>query len=110
MKLLIDQNLSPSLTRLFNNSFDEIVHIKDVGLETSDDFTAWEYARSNGYTIVTKDNDFNGMVSLFGFPPKVIWLRRGNSTTKVINQLILERIDIIKAFITDNENGILTIL
>ncbi len=110
MKLLFDQNLSPRLAGFFKDSFDDTVHLQDIGLETSDDISVWEYARSNGFTIVTKDNDFNGMVSLFGFPPKVIWIRKGNCTNLLINELILERIDIIKAFISDTENGILTIL
>jgi len=34
----------------------------------ADDSIVWEYAKSEGYTIVTKDNDFNNLVSLFGIP------------------------------------------
>ena len=110
MKLLFDQNLSPKLAEFFKDSFDDAVHVQDVGLGASDDISVWEYAGSNGFTIVTKDNDFNGMASLFGFPPKVIWIRKGNCTTLIINEMILKRIDVIKAFIKDTENGILTIL
>ena len=110
MKLIFDQNLSPKLAEFFKESFNDCAHVKDIGLEKSDDISVWEYARSNGFTIVTKDNDFNGMASLFGFPPKVIWIRKGNCTTQLINELILERLEIIKTFIEDSENGILTIL
>ena len=110
MKLLFDQNLSPKLAGFFKDSFDDTVHLQDIGLGISDDISVWEYAGSNGFTIVTKDNDFNSMVSLFGFPPKVIWIRKGNCATLVIKEMILDRIDVIKEFINDKENGILTIL
>ncbi len=110
MKLLFDQNLSPKLAEFFKAFFDDCVHVQDIGLGTSDDISVWEYAGSNGFTIVTKDNDFNGMASLFGFPPKVIWIRKGNCTTQLIKEMISDRIDVIQAFIKDTENGILTIL
>jgi predicted nuclease of predicted toxin-antitoxin system len=44
------------------------------------------------YGIVTKDSDFNELSVVFGFPPKVIWLRRGNCTTRDIEALKLEQI------------------
>jgi predicted nuclease of predicted toxin-antitoxin system len=69
----------------------------------------WGYAKTNGFTIVSKDSDFNNLVSYFGFPPKIIWLRRGNCSTKIIIEIITENLENIKAFIADTENGILTI-
>ena len=33
------------------------------------------------YVIVTKDEHYNNMAILRGFPPKVIWLLLGNCTT-----------------------------
>ncbi len=110
MKLLFDQNLSPRLAEHFKDSFDQAIHVHEIGLGASDDIFIWEYARANGFTIVTKDNDFNGLVSLFNFPPKVIWIRKGNCSTLHIKGLLVIRVNVIKAFIKDTENGILTIL
>ena len=109
MKFLFDQNLSPKLADHFVNSFEDCQHLQNVGLGKSDDREVWEYAKSNRYTIVSKDSDFNNLVSYFGFPPKVIWLRRGNCSTKTIIEILTENIEIIKSFISDSENGILTI-
>jgi predicted nuclease of predicted toxin-antitoxin system len=50
------------------------------------------------------------MVSLFGFPPKVVLIRRGNCSTKLILSLLEQHLDEIRLFISDNENGIFTIL
>jgi predicted nuclease of predicted toxin-antitoxin system len=110
MKLLFDQNLSPLLADNFKGNFDESVHIRDLGLDRAEDAKVWEYAKSNNYTIVSKDSDFNNMVSLFGFPPKVIWIRKGNCTTKEIRRLLTNNLEEIKKFISDSENGILTII
>ena len=43
---------------------------------------------TSGLTIVSKDADFHQRSFLFGAPPKVIWLRRGNCSTTVIEQIL----------------------
>jgi len=57
---------------------------------------------------VTKDNDFNDLVTFLGFPPKVIWIRRGNCSTNDIIILLNSKLEMIEAFITDTSNDILT--
>ena len=108
MKLLFDQNLSPRLTSFFSKTFAGSMHLKDIGLDAVPDFIVWEFAKKKGFIIVTKDNDFNNLVSLFGFPPKVIWIRRGNCSTKDIKELLNSNIEKLTAFINDPTNGILT--
>ena len=110
MKLLFDQNISPKLSDHFKDTFKEAVHIQDLNLDSAGDIELWEYARSNNFTIVTKDSDFNHLVSLYGFPPKVIWIRRGNCTTKQIQDMIKDHIEGIRLFINDSENGIFTLI
>ena len=105
MKLLFDQNLSPKLVDSFNDSR----HLQDLGMHSTDDLNIWKFAKKEGFTIVTKDSDFNNLVSYFGFPPKVIWLRRGNCSTKVISELLNKNFQTIKNFISDHDNGILSI-
>ncbi len=45
----------------------------DVQLKGQNDQKIWLYAADNGYTIVTKDDDFRALSLLRGAPPKVIW-------------------------------------
>jgi predicted nuclease of predicted toxin-antitoxin system len=40
------------------------------------------------FIIVTKDADFSDLCMLLGFPPKVIWIRRGNCRTSDIEMLL----------------------
>jgi len=63
----------------------------------------------NEYTIVTNDSDFNDLLLIYGFPPKIIWIKTGNkSTENIANLLILNKVQIVD-FINDFENGILII-
>ncbi len=68
MKFLFDNNLSPSLARSLAADFPHCAHCADLGLTNADDLTVWTYARVNGFTLITKDNDFNALVTLRGFP------------------------------------------
>ena len=58
MKLLFDQNLSPHLPRRLADIYAESVHVRAVGLRDASDAEIWQYAKAEGYTIVSKDSDF----------------------------------------------------
>jgi predicted nuclease of predicted toxin-antitoxin system len=87
VKLLIDQNLSFHICDNLQNVFPHIKHVKDESLESASDEEIWEYAINNSYIIVTKDSDFSEKAIAKDFPPKVIWIKRGNCTTKNIEDL-----------------------
>ena len=78
MKLLFDQNLAPQLARDLADIFPDSAHVRDLGMARALDREIWEYAAQAGFVIVSKDNDFQQMSFVFGPPPKVIWIRRGN--------------------------------
>ncbi len=56
MKLLFDQNLSPRLVDQFSDLFAGSQHVRDVGLAEASGREVWDYAGSNGFAIVSKDN------------------------------------------------------
>ncbi len=57
-------------------------------LARSADIVIWDFAKSNGFAIVILDKDFSDLSLLKGHPPKVVWLRCGNSTVAEIEKLI----------------------
>ena len=61
----------------------------------------WEFAKSNGYTLVTFDSDFYDLSVVNGSPPKIIWLRIGNSSTGNIAKVLLDNQELIKDFVVD---------
>lgn len=78
MRLLFDQNLSPNLPHLLSDLFPGSIHVREVGLREADDGVVWQYALTNGYTIVSKDSDFQQRSLLYGAPPQFVWIRLGN--------------------------------
>jgi predicted nuclease of predicted toxin-antitoxin system len=91
MSLLFDQNISIQVKKNIQEYFPTCVHVKEIGLINALDIEIWNYAKSKNLIIVTKDSDFNDFYSLFGFPPKLIWLRIGNSNNKKISDLLINQ-------------------
>ena len=65
----------------------------------------WEFAKQNGYTIVTQDSDFNELNSLLGFPPKIIWIRTGNLRTQALLEILIEHNIEVQRFLEDKSFG-----
>jgi len=87
MKLLFDQNVSFRIMRLLPDNFTDCRHVGSVGLSDCTDRKIWQFAKQNGFTIVTFDTDFADLSSLMGFPPKIVLLRTGNLTTSEIAEI-----------------------
>lgn len=58
----------------------------------------WEYAKTNGFVIVSKDSDFHQRSLLYGHPPKFIYLRIGNCPTSKIIQILRDNFNTINQF------------
>lgn len=109
MKLLFDQNLSPRLVKLLANIFPESNHVFPLSLDEAEDTEVWQYAKENNFTLVTKDADFGDLSILRGFPPKVIWIRRGNCKTSDIENILRNNSDVIEQLVSDTKTGLLTL-
>jgi len=105
MKLLFDQNLSPHLARLLADIYPDSVHVREVGLREAGDAEIWEYAKANGFAIVSKDSDFQQRSLLLGAPPKFIWLRVGNCTVKRVEDLLRSYSAAIHTFDMDDSKS-----
>ncbi len=107
MKLLFDENLSPTLVVELADVFQGSAHVRDVGLKSSSDRKVWDYAVDMGFAIVTKDADFRQRSFLFGPPPKVIWIGLGNCSTRQIAELLRKESSDIEAFGAAEEQAFL---
>lgn len=99
MKLLFDQNISFRAVKVLKNIFPEAKQVRELHLENCTDRHIWEYSKNEGYTIVTFDSDFFDLTLLLGIPPKVIWLRFGNSSTDNLITILQENQNLIREFI-----------
>lgn len=109
MKLLFDHNLSPKLVQRLADLFPDSTHVYTLGMDEADDREVWDYAQRHDFIIVTKDSDYNELLGLRGFPPKVIWIRRGNCSTTDIESILRTHEADIQQLINDSNLGILTL-
>lgn len=109
MKLLFDQNISFRVVDLISETYPESQQVRLLKLENAADIEIWNYAKVNGFSIVTFDADFYDFSVLKGFPPKIIWLRTGNSTTQNIANILIDNIAIIESFEANNDLACLQI-
>lgn len=107
---VFDQNISPKIAKQLENTFPGIKQVRHLELENASDLEIFEYAKSNGYAVVIFDSDFVDLNVLKGFPPKIIWLRTGNITTKSIGELINKNVIAIQDFLQSEEAQILEII
>ena len=103
MRQLFDQNISFRIISKVKETFPEAKQVKQLGIENYSDIEIWNFAKKNNYTIVTFDSDFFDVANIKGHPPKIIWLRIGNTNSSIIADLINKKNTIISDFISANE-------
>ena len=107
--LLFDQNISFRIIKEILPLFPGSKQVREVGLEGKQDREVWGWAKTNGFTLVSFDSDFADLSLLFGFPPKVIWLRFGNSSTSKIAAVLTQKNKEIQIFLKNEVEGILKV-
>ncbi len=109
MKLLLDENFSRRLVTLLEKKFPGTSHVELVGLAGATDLSICEYASLHNFVVVTKDEDFDRLVSLRNFTPKLVRLVLGNTTNDAVFQAILGVSDKIVALLEKSDYGIVEI-
>ena len=109
MRLLFDENLSPVLVRKLADLYPNSAHVRDIGLKSASAEAVWSYALRNNLMIVSKDDDFHQRSFLYGHPPKVVWVRLGNCSTKDIEAVLRKRHSNLLAFSDDREGSFLVV-
>jgi predicted nuclease of predicted toxin-antitoxin system len=102
VKLLFDQNISFRVVSLLKELFPETKHVCEFDLQFATDRQIWNFAKENNFDIVTFDSDFYDLVTLYGHPPKLIWLRIGNTSTRNLAYVFSNHSEAITSFLTDS--------
>lgn len=109
MNLLFNQNISFRIIKRIEDIFPGSISARELGYDNPHDFDTWKFAKSSNFSIVTFDSDFIDLSNLRGFPPKIIWLRIGNTSTKNIAERIRTEQRNIIDFLNNSENAFLEI-
>lgn len=108
IRLIADENISWRIKNLLKG-WNILPANQVLANQRVSDFTIWQFAKSNNYNILTFDEDFTAMQTLYGFPPKIIWLRTGNLATNEIASKLLDLEKKVLAFLIDEKSGVLEI-
>ena len=103
MRLFFDEQLSETLAAALADLFPDSLHVRIVGKGGAADRDVWDLAREHDCVLVTKDEDFHRLSVLRGAPPKVVWLRVGNCSTKDIADLLRHHADDLWRFDAQHE-------
>jgi predicted nuclease of predicted toxin-antitoxin system len=107
VKLLLDENLSRKIVPALQEAFPGSTQVALLGMERSDDRELWEHAKSMGFVLVTKDEDFMDLAATLGYPPKLILLRLGNCTNQQILDALLASRSEIEAHLARDDVGVI---
>ncbi len=69
----------------------------------------WDFAKDNNLMIVSKDADMHDLSLVLGNPPKVIWLRLGNCSTRQVENVLRRDFDAIRLFYEDESLSLLAL-
>jgi predicted nuclease of predicted toxin-antitoxin system len=85
----LDAQISPVLAGWLKSEFGlDAVPIRDLSLRDASDVKIFEEARKSDAVVLTKDSDFPDLVRQKGAPPRVIWLRTGNSSNSNLQKIL----------------------
>jgi predicted nuclease of predicted toxin-antitoxin system len=83
--------------------FPDSAHVSQVGLTSgTTDRQIWDYAKQNGFAIITADTDFVTLANNYGPPPKVILLENCDYPTSIALRIISENAILLSQFERDN--------
>jgi predicted nuclease of predicted toxin-antitoxin system len=101
VKFVIDHQLPPALARFLEDQGHTARHVRELGLNASDDATIWSHATANNMVVVSKDEDFFYFASSPGAAARLLWVRMGNCRTGFLLERIRFRLpQIIASFET----------
>lgn len=72
------------MARWLNDKGHEAEHVMDIGLQAAKDREVWQAAREREAVVISKDDDFLTLVTLYPEQAQVVWIRSGNTTKQAL--------------------------
>jgi len=101
------RNFSPRLVESLADLYSGSEHVENVGLSGGGGGDVWDYAKANGFAIVSKDSDIADRSVLDDASPKVIWIRLGNCSTSDVERVLRSQYEAIRSFIVEDRETFL---
>ena len=90
IKLLLDQGLPRSASRLLCKAGIDTIHVAEIGFSTAEDREILAKAKEDNRVVVTLDADFHALLALSGaISPSVIRIRIERLKAEAMSNLLL---------------------
>jgi predicted nuclease of predicted toxin-antitoxin system len=101
----VDAQLSPALAPWLTKEFGvEAFSARYLNLVRATDPIIFQAAREANVVVVTKDVDFVLLQERLGPPPKILWVRCGNTSNAYLRKLLLRTFPIAQQMIERGES------
>jgi predicted nuclease of predicted toxin-antitoxin system len=96
--LLLDENLPKSAKDILECDSLALSHVSDCGLRGRPDIEIWEFALAKDLVVLTKDDDFIGILTLKA-QGRAIVLQVGNLRLRELREFLIRHREVIIAFV-----------
>lgn len=94
MRILIDMNLSPKWTNVFQSNSIEAIHWSEIGKLNAPDEEIFQYAKDHNYIIFTHDLDFGNILAASGAEfPSVLQVRTVDTSPGVLAPIVFKALN-----------------
>lgn len=109
MRFLLDNNLSPKLAELLRNAGHDVVHVRDIDLQSATDTVVIDTARADDRILISADTDFGTLLArTHATTPSFLLLRRASGRRAAEQaEIILSNLDMVHA---DLNTGAIVVL
>ena len=105
MKLWLDAQLSPLLAEWIGKHFPvSAIALRELGLRDAEDQDIFEAAKIHNVIVMTKDSDFVLLLKRFGPPPKIIWIRCGNTSNERMREILSKQLSTALALLEGGDD------
>ena len=89
MTIWIDAQISPAIAAWINRSYPdyEAASLRSLELQAAEDVDVFMAAKEANAILITKDVDLIELLNKHGSPPKIIWLRCGNTSNERLREI-----------------------
>ncbi|MEZ4688285.1 MAG: DUF5615 family PIN-like protein [Bacteroidia bacterium] len=99
MKILCDVHSARKVVNFYQSKGIEAIHVNDtLHGDTSKDSQICSFADKGGYSVVTKDQDFQDSFFLKNTPERLLKIELGNISTKRLIEILEEHHEAIAGF------------
>ncbi len=105
-----DAHISPSVAKWLIQAYGvQAASVRSLHLRESDDLVIFLAARDANAILISKDIDILKLQFRLGQPPKVIWLTCGNTSNKILKEILYKNFTSITESLVMNNDAMIEI-